>query len=191
MFSDGVSLYASHLPMFHTPHDVQFIARIKLQDQSTHKALIQALMSNAGYWTLAPQRFDLNRLSSEAPERLRHFNANLFSGHFEREGKQHFSDRVIEIQSVVVHQSLSRKTTRKAEFIRITPNSVERQFYARIIRGKPGVDQLFWLESTAQLPKSFSIESNSLTFNAKTIAEMLGVVPERLHLYYEELGDLQ
>lgn len=191
MFSDGASLYASHLPMFHAPHDVQFIAQILIQNQYIHTTLIKTLTSNPSYWTLSPERFDLNQLGVASQGKLSHFKADLFSGHFERGGLQQFADQTIELQSVIIHQSLNHQKELKSHFIRLTPETAQRQFYARVIQSKPGVDLIFWVESNIPLPKRFSIEDPSLPFDPKVIALTLGLLPESLHKYYEEFGDLQ
>ena len=54
LFSDGDALYASHLPMFHAPHDVQLIFRFTLADKKIESELVKALDANKPYWTLAP-----------------------------------------------------------------------------------------------------------------------------------------
>ena len=54
LFSDGDGLYASHLPMFHAPHDVQLIFRFTLADKKIESELVKALDANKPYWTLAP-----------------------------------------------------------------------------------------------------------------------------------------
>ncbi len=39
LFGGLEGLYASHLPMFHTPHDVQLLLRIRLQDAALNQQI--------------------------------------------------------------------------------------------------------------------------------------------------------
>lgn len=88
LFSDGVHLFASHLPMFHAPHDVQVVLRIEFADKHQQHALISELTkAPTVYWTLEPELFDLNRFSELHPLPLHEFKAKLYQGHFERGGR--------------------------------------------------------------------------------------------------------
>ena len=191
LFSDGEALYASHLPMFHAPHDVQLIIRFELGDNTVGSQLIKALDVGKPYWTLAPERFDLNRIGSSSQHGLWLFSADLYAGHFERKGKLTFASQAVLVKKVLIKNVLKTNKSNLTEFIRLTPDRAKRHFYARIIQGKPGVDQLFWLESKQTLPKQISIKTNKLTIETSDLAAKLGVSSENVHLYYQELGDLR
>lgn len=77
------------------------------------------------------------------------------------------------------------------QYVRLTPDNVSRQFYARVIEGKPGVDHLFWVNTASQLAKEFSVNAASDLLSDQTIATLLEVNPNSVHNYYIEQGDLK
>ncbi|MBT0587381.1 hypothetical protein [Alteromonas oceanisediminis] len=89
VFTDGYSLYASHLPLYHAPHDYQIIYRLTFDDDETELSLTQYLDKNKrsdgqAVLTLLPEQFDLNRLVSREVLSLQ---TQFFKGHFERGGE--------------------------------------------------------------------------------------------------------
>jgi hypothetical protein len=78
LFGRGEKLYASHIPMFHPPHDVQLLLQVELEG-----ALAQRDFAG-GLYTLEPERFDLSALMSG---QLMQFRATLYQGNFEGGGK--------------------------------------------------------------------------------------------------------
>ncbi len=190
LFSDGQSLYASHLPMFHAPHDMQLIVRFELANSVNHTKLRNALVNNSNYWTLSPERFDLTQLAQNK-KGIWQFTADLYSDHFERGGTLELPHQNIIVKDVIFRQQLNRDMPKTAEYIRLTPNGVTRQFYARIIEGKPGVDHLFWINSASSLMQKFSIEGMSTSLSNEEIAHQLNVNPIKVHAYYLEHGDLK
>ncbi len=116
LFTDGVQLFASHLPMFHAPHDVQVVLKVSLADAFMQRRLIDMLwQAPSSYWTLEPEKFDLNRLAPDALQPLNEFQAALYQGHFERGGtKQAMTSIKVErvlwfypLQSAAVPTTLS------------------------------------------------------------------------------------
>lgn len=77
------------------------------------------------------------------------------------------------------------------QYVRLTPDNVSRQFYARVIEGKLGVDHLFWENTASQLAKEFSVNAASDLLSDQTIATLLEVNPNSVHNYYIEQGDLK
>lgn len=96
VFGGREAIYASHLPMFHTPHDSQVVLRLHLADKAADQALRETLAREPKLWTLDPETFDLLRLAPGHAQPLREFKAKFFEGHFERGGKpQAKAERVI------------------------------------------------------------------------------------------------
>lgn len=191
LFSDGSALYASHLPMFHPPHDVQLILRIKLQNKQVESALVKVLSSQKDYWTLAPERFDLNFISENSKSGITRFKADLYRGHFERGGEKMFSQQMIVITKIVLKRVLTKAPVTNAQFIKISPSDAPYQFYVRIINGQPGIDQIFWLENSKHLPEQLSINTSSLLFDIKMLTDKLGIAQHDIQLYYQEMADLR
>jgi hypothetical protein len=86
LFGGKEGLYASHLPMFHAPHDYQVILQVHVADAATDAALRQRLDGETTLWTVAPEKFELSRLAPSAAVPLRQFKADLVQGHFEQRG---------------------------------------------------------------------------------------------------------
>jgi hypothetical protein len=99
-------LYASHLPMFHTPHDFQVVLKFHLQDAAVDAALRLALSQQATLWTLEPERFDLLKLSAQV-QPLTHFQARIVQGHFERGGSEKWREQAVVVDSVLIFRTLS------------------------------------------------------------------------------------
>jgi len=191
LFSDGVSLYASHLPMFHKPHDVQLITRFELKDKIAQDKLQKSLVSGGTYWTLSPDRFDLNFLGLNSVKGIWQFGADLYLGHFERSAKRIFSNQTVIIKEVILKERLDEMRQSHVEYIRLAPDNVKRQFYARLIKGRPGVDHLFWVHSSRPLVKRFTMTHDEQRSGNTKIALKLGVKNSDLSTYYEERGDLE
>lgn len=83
LFGGLEGLYASHLPMFHAPHDVQLLLRLRAADAPLDARLRRQLAQRPALWTLEPERFDLNGLERGQG---RTFDAQVVDGHFERGG---------------------------------------------------------------------------------------------------------
>ena len=84
LFTDGAELYASHLPLYYSPHDYQLIYAVG----SLHKAkliayLIAGSASHSNMVTLLPENFDLNKLVDGEKFSI---PAQFYKGHFERGG---------------------------------------------------------------------------------------------------------
>ena len=86
LFGDQTS-YVSHLPMFHAPHDYQFVAEVSLADiprSETLKSYDLHKAQGETFFTIAPEPFDLSLLVSGEKEQ---FKAQLYLGHFEQGGE--------------------------------------------------------------------------------------------------------
>jgi len=91
LFGGKAGLYASHLPMFHAPHDYQVILQVHVADAATDAALRKRLDGKTALWTIAPEKFELSRLAPSAAAPLRQFKADLVQGHFEQGGATQFA----------------------------------------------------------------------------------------------------
>jgi len=107
VFGGREGLYASHLPMFHTPHDSQVLLRFHLKDAAADKALRETLAREPKLWTFDPEAFDLLRLNPGHPKPLREFKARFFEGHFERGGKPQAAEQRVVVDEVLLFRRLS------------------------------------------------------------------------------------
>ena len=106
IFGGREGLYASHLPMFHAPHDSQIVLRFHLADAAAGRRLREALAREPRLWTLDPETFDLLRLQPGHPQPLREFQARLFQGHFERGGRPQPGEQRVIVEEVLLFRRL-------------------------------------------------------------------------------------
>ncbi len=106
MFGGKNALYATHLPMPHPPHDYQVIFTFHVADKKIDAALRQRLEGKTDLWTIAPEEFELNRLSPESRNPLKQFKADVVLGHFEQNGKTQYKDVTIVVEKVVLYLKL-------------------------------------------------------------------------------------
>jgi hypothetical protein len=144
LFGDQIS-YASHLPMFHKPHDYQLILQIKLKSWTRFDvvgAYEKQKASSESLFTLVPEKMDLTLLLSG---QKKSFRADLFAGHFEKGGSSLGSVEVI-IEKIIFSKKLNPLEPE------ITPEYVifgegSEVYAAHIIKGKPSVDEILKLHS--------------------------------------------
>lgn len=84
-------VYVSHLPMFHAPHDVQLVARVRIEGRVL-----------TGLHTIAPERF---RLDEVLRGERRGFSAELYRGNFEAGGEP-LGTVAVTIEELVVARPL-------------------------------------------------------------------------------------
>ncbi|HEY8206593.1 MAG TPA: hypothetical protein VIG99_03860 [Myxococcaceae bacterium] len=99
----GAPTYASHIPMFHAPHDLQLVLQISVRHPSWKAP---ASFSDQGY-TLVPEKLDLTALSDG---RMTAFKAAIFAGNFEAGGKELVKGADVKVEKVVLVKPLSADT---------------------------------------------------------------------------------
>lgn len=109
VFGGRDGLYASHLPMFHAPHDAQVLLRFHLADTSVDAKLRARLALRPQLWTLEPELFDLHRLQPGSDMPLKQFTARFVQGHFERSGVERFAGQNVIIDEVLLFKRLDFK----------------------------------------------------------------------------------
>lgn len=86
VFGDETT-YVSHLPMFHNPHDYQFVAEVQMNSAPrsyTMDYYQDAKEEGETLFTIAPMAFDLSKMVSGE---ITMMVATLYAGHFEKGGK--------------------------------------------------------------------------------------------------------
>lgn len=132
-------IYASHLPMFHSPHNYQIILELEL-DENTKKLFIQDQDKNPKYnsYTIEPEDFILpNMIGNPKP-----FKANLYRGHFERGGKEIASNVVVKIKQVIFYKKFNPDEVRSATTNFILFGNSKEQFMVHEITNKLDFDQI-------------------------------------------------
>lgn len=151
VFGGKEGLYASHLPMFHAPHDRQLIFRFHLLDAKIDNALRASLARAPEVWTLEPEEFDLDRLQAKTANALRQFTGRLVQGHFERGGKERYTQQTVVIDEIIVFNTLSPKEQAQSTGHYYVIGSGSEKFLMKKIDRRPDFDLLVSLKP---VPKS-------------------------------------
>jgi hypothetical protein len=136
--------YASHLPMFHAPHDYQVIQKLNLTDPTGQKTLAKyEALKNGGetFFTLVPEVMDLTLLISGKKTT---YTASLYQGHFEREGKNLGTINVQVVKTVFSAKLSAKHTPEKPEnsnnYLIFGENG--EYFAAHLIQERPSFDMI-------------------------------------------------
>jgi hypothetical protein len=132
-------IYASHLPMFHSPHYYQIILELELSKADKQKYLMDKNKNpNITTYTIEPETFIL-------PDMLNHpkpFKVNLYRGHFERGGTEILKNVPVKIVAIVYFQKFKVEELKSkiANFIMF--GNLKEQFLAHQITNSPDFDQI-------------------------------------------------
>lgn len=111
LFGSEDGLFASHLPMFHAPHNAQVVFKLSLEDKAVEAWVVDELTKADAlpYWTIIPQTMDLVKLNPAHPEAINRFTADIASGHFERGGVTQRTQQTINIEQMLIFKVLPLK----------------------------------------------------------------------------------
>lgn len=173
VFGGAEGLYASHLPMFHTPHDSQVIIRFHLADAQLDHSLRTTLAQHAKLWTLAPEKFDLLRLSPKHATPLKQFSASFFDGHFERGGAEKFTNAQVVVDEVLFFKRLNaEKLQSRLAHYHLLGKGKER-FLFKEIDQRPDYDHIvaLKLKNSTQLPSTITLDRPTQKLQMPSAAE--------------------
>ncbi len=155
LFGGADGLYASHLPMFHAPHDYQVVLAVRLADAALDTALRERLAANPVLWTLAPEKFELDRLAPGAAAPLQSFKGDLVLGHFEQGGKTVHQNAGIVVDRVLLFRRLSpqRAVAGTSRYLQVGAGA--RRFLVKEVDSRPDFDHIVAIDvapRTAAVP---------------------------------------
>lgn len=131
-------IYASHLPMFHVPHNYQAIFEITLDDNALNTFHNdQQAHPNELTYTIEPEPFVL----SEMLEHPTPFNARLYRGHFERGGILIDASAQIVIKQIIYSKKITNRTLKSTTDYLLFGDQQE-QFAIHLIKSKPSFDHI-------------------------------------------------
>lgn len=137
-------VFASHLPMFHSPHDYQAIFEIRLDSGTLKNYLDDKAKSPDSIYTLVPEPFVLTELSHHPMS----VKAVIYHGHFEREGTPITGSVTVEFSEALFFQKLSPATPRPPSYQGLVFGGKEELFLIHRIAGAPDFDQVLEIEPT-------------------------------------------
>jgi hypothetical protein len=131
-------IYASHLPMFHSPHDYQIILVLEFAEQDKQRYLNNKISNpQENIYTLEPELFVLPEMVNET----KIFKGNLFRGHFERGGTKILENIVVKIKKVIYFNKFQKDINKPLQMQYILFGNLKEQFLAHQIFKKPDFDE--------------------------------------------------
>lgn len=149
LFGGPDALYASHLPMFHAPHDYQVVLQLRLADKAQDRALRKRLGASTALWTLDPEKFALNRFAPGADAPLRRFKANLVEGHFEKGGSTRYAGAGLIVEKVLYFRQLSSANAQSATAHYLQLGHGRQRYLVKQIDSRPDFDHVVALTAPA------------------------------------------
>ena len=125
--------FASHLPLYSTPHNYQIIYQVKLEEPQKYIDMI-----GKGMVTLLPSNFDLKRLISGESFAI---NTKIFQGHFERGGEVKFSTDMTFVKPILIEKVSATFTSSKATFYQAVISD-QHAIFAHKIQQAPSFDAI-------------------------------------------------
>lgn len=148
----GQVTYASHLPMFHSPHDYQLVLKLNLKDQAnggTVAAYEDAKKLKPDLFTLVPEAMDLTKVISGAKSS---FSAALYKGHFEH-GGQKLGEVQVQVEKIVFSAKLNGLGAPSENKYLVFGDKGE-YFALHLIQGKPNFDAVLSVSQPYKLSQT-------------------------------------
>jgi len=149
LFGGADALYASHLPMFHAPHDYQVVVKLHLADQALDARLRRTLGRKVALWTLAPEQFELARLGPGSKQPLTRFKADIVEGHFEQGGATRYAGATVIVDQVLVFRQLSAAPRKVAASRYLQLGRGRARFLVKQIDSRPDFDHIIAIRTRA------------------------------------------
>ncbi|SFU27393.1 hypothetical protein [Pseudoduganella namucuonensis] len=182
LFGGKDGLYASHLPMFHAPHDYQVVLRLHAADPALDAALKSRLDGKTALWTVAPEKFELDRLAPGARDPLRRFKADLVLGHFEQGGKTQYGGATLVVDQVLLFRQLSpaAKVDSHATYVQV--GNGQQRFLIKEIDSRPDFDHIVSYRAAASASTApVRVAKNGMAEpDAAALAAALNALPSAL-----------
>ncbi|MFS1425493.1 hypothetical protein [Shewanella sp. 10N.286.48.B5] len=151
LFGGKDGLFASHLPMYHQPHNVQMIMQFHFANEKVENSVRQQLQQQSSspqqLWTIVPKPFDLMTLHPKMSDELPRLHIEVVEGHFERGGNSQFTAQKIIIDKVLLFSTLNmekeqpKSASAQYQKIAVSPNSPN-QFLIKRLGNRPEADHL-------------------------------------------------
>ncbi|RQP21594.1 hypothetical protein [Piscinibacter terrae] len=191
LFGGADGLYASHLPMFHKPHDAQVVFALRIADPRLERKLRWDVGAKPKVWTLVPEKFELSRLAPDSVNPLRSFKADVVEGHFERGGKTRLKDVTVQVVQMLRYQPLDPNAppARIAHYRAVGRGDT--WFLVKDIEGRPSYDHVIELRG-ANKPEDVDVPVNGVKM--PPMSAFKGKLPKHdrvLKTVYYETDDLK
>ena len=149
LFSHSSTIYASHLPLYHKPHNVQLIYKLSIKDF----ALLQ-MVRGADLVTIKPKKFNLQRLIRGEKMII---TADVYAGHFERDGMLVYENIDLDFSKQLYVREMTdlAKSSKKQEYDMIELRKSNRIYVHRITE-QPSFDHILHIDLEAGCLTTFN-----------------------------------
>ncbi len=156
LFGGADGIFASHLPMFHAPHDRQVVFALRIDDPKLDAQLRRQLGAKPAIWTLVPEKFELARMAPNAANPLTRFRADIVQGHFERDGTTRLKDVTVRVVKVERFETLDpgAKPGRQAHYRPVGAGTT--WFMVKDLTARPDFDHVVAVRGPSQ-PEAFDV----------------------------------
>lgn len=138
MLMGNETIYASHLPMFHSPHDYQIVLILDFSEKDKQQYINdRKAHPEESVYTLEPEDFVL----PEMVNHTRHFQASIYRGHFERGGTKFIEKIPVSIKKIVYYHQFQKETIKPKQLQYLLFGNKKEQFLVHKISAKPDFDE--------------------------------------------------
>lgn len=186
------AIYASHLPMFHAPHDYQVLLRLKFKAALSSDAVakFERLRPTSQYFTLVPEPLDLTKITSGFTTL---FRSALYEGHFERGGR-YLGDVEVKVEQVLYAKKLNPNVT-PATLKHVVFGEGGEYFAVHLIQSGPSFDEILKVSAPSVSFLPVVLETPNAPDKSVPVGQTLGgangVVISVLDAVYSDEADLQ
>jgi hypothetical protein len=160
VFGDKTT-YASHMPIYHFPHNYQVIYQIKLVDSPNVPTLFEYQASKSSgvkIFSVKPEPLDLTRIISGE---LKEFKGELYTGNFFEDSAKDLGPITVKIQKLIFSKKLDQ-TEQELDFQYVLFGQNGEYYAAHVIKGVPAFDQIVSIEQPYiyhHIGRGFDIET--------------------------------
>ncbi len=153
--------YVSHLPMFHAPHNYQAVFKV-IVDESTEGGAAYKEMKSAGetgLFSIAPS--ELFELKKMIDGEINEFTADVYQGHFEKQGAVKLGPAKIKVLKTVFSKDINGLAVGGPRWIEqkyiVFGSLADAELYGlHEVTTKPSYDAIFKLELKIGVPPKHS-----------------------------------
>jgi hypothetical protein len=187
-------IYASHLPMFRTPHNYQIIIELTLDKAAKQKFITdQKLHPEFTTYTIEPEKFVLPDMINAKGS----FKANLYRGHFERGGIKIADSINIKITNIVYFKKFDANAAKQSEANFLVFGTGKEQFAIHQISNKPDFEQILQVKTNISKLETvlFSAINNPVGVSSNTITVKMNnkdadiTLLKQLYLEFDDLKE--
>lgn len=173
LFSANNTLLVSHLPLYRPPHDYQLVYEVILPELASKAVLAE--LSQTRQLTLLPENFDLRQMIDAGQFTL---NADIYQGHFEREGTLWLSKLPVRFVRQLYKRRLNNTDVIAGTIKYATFTSAGQQFMLHQIGTAPSFDQILRVSEWPQTLQFDNADAQSATVQL----QQQGIEVQQLYL---------